>query len=140
MKAIQFLLLASVTLLASCSTRPNITTVDPTTGVKTRYSLGVNVMGETDEVIAHIRGPGGIEVKYAAKREDNTRVPVAGLQAWVSRFLGGVWGRSADLKTVTDGRVALGAQKLELGKAAIEAESAATAGAQANEALQITSQ
>lgn len=112
-------------LLASCVSRPSVTEIKPD-GTKIRYSTGVNLMAEVDEVLAEVEAPGGIHLRYAAKREDGTRVPVAGINAWLARGLALIQGRTTDLKTKTDGAVALGAQKTAVQQAGIAAQGKAT--------------
>lgn len=96
MKTLLFLALTCT----SCTMRPTVNTPDGT-----RLTLGGTFMAETDEVVAELEGPQGYHLRYMSKREDSTRVAVAGINALVSRWLAQIWGNSEDLKTTTDGAV-----------------------------------
>lgn len=120
-------------MLVGCVSNPSVTVVSPD-GTKMRLSTGMNLMAEVDEQVSEVEG-NGYHLRHMVKRQDATRVPMGFFQMLVSKWLAGFTAHSQDLKTTTDGRVALGAQQVELGKAKIAADSAATAGEQANEAL-----
>lgn len=97
---------AILCLCASCTIRPTVTATTPE-GTKLRMTLGGTLMSEADEVVAEVQAPGPYKLRYAAKREDSTRVPIAFGQAWVARALGLAGARSTDLKTTTDGAILL---------------------------------
>lgn len=81
-------------------------------------------MGEADEVLAEVQAPNGVHLRYAAKREDGTRVPLSAIAAWLTKGLANIQAGVTNLKTKTDGQVALGAQQVELGKAQIASDEA----------------
>lgn len=100
------LILLVVVCLSSCISRPSVTEFRPD-GTKIRYSTGANLMGEADEVLAEVEAPGGVHLRYAAKREDGTRVPLAAIGAWLAKGLANIQAGVTNLKTKTDGAVAL---------------------------------
>lgn len=129
------LLILAAMLMASCVNRPSITTVHPD-GSISRTTLGGLTLAEADEVVAELEAPGPIHLRYAAKREDATRVTMAWVQALGAKWLAAISGHSQDLKTTTDGNVAVEGLKADVAKHQIDA--GVTAGDQANEALKIT--
>lgn len=98
------LLIVLALALASCISRPSITTVHQD-GSISRTSLGTNFMGESDEVLAEIEAPGPIHLRYASKREDATRVPMGYLQALGAKWIAGITGHSQDVKTAADAKL-----------------------------------
>lgn len=94
-----------VLMLASCVSNPNVTITTPD-GTRMRLSTGMNLMAEVDEQVSEVEG-GGYHLRHMVKRQDATRVPIAGFQSWVARALGLATAKSTDLKTTTDGAVLL---------------------------------
>lgn len=89
----------------SCVNRPSITT-HHSDGSWSRTTLGGTFAAEADEVLASLKTPEGLEMKYAAKREDGTRVLGKYVEYLLGKVLAITQGKTEDLKTVTDGRVA----------------------------------
>lgn len=100
------LILPLVALLASCVSRP-VTRIVHTDGTVETVYLGGHVAAEADNVIASVKTARGTEVKYAAKREDGTSVPNNLIGYKLAKALAGFTAHSTDLKTETDGAVAL---------------------------------
>jgi hypothetical protein len=76
-------------VVASCTTRPKMTYVDPKTGATVSVDLGGTMMAEADGVIASVKMPGGVEAKYSAIKENSTKVPIAGIRT-VGAIAGGI--------------------------------------------------
>jgi hypothetical protein len=104
--------------LLGCVSNPSVTIIDPN-GATVRLSTGVNLMAEVDEQVSEVEGQ-GFHLRHMVRRQDATRVPIAGLQALVTKWLAAIQGRSYDLKTKTDGQVELGKQGVQ--KVKIEAD------------------
>lgn len=66
----------SLALVVGCINNPYVTVVSPD-GTKTTYSTGRNLMGEVDEQVSEVEGPGGIHLRHMVKRQDATKVPIA---------------------------------------------------------------
>jgi hypothetical protein len=64
-------------VVASCTTRPKMTYVDPKTGATVSVDLGGTFAAEADGVIASVKMPGGAEAKYSSIKENSTKVPIA---------------------------------------------------------------
>lgn len=111
-------------MLASCVSNPNVTVTTPD-GTITRLSTGVNLMAEVDEQVSEVEG-NGYHIRHMVKRQDATRVPIAGFQALIAKWLAGFTAQSTDLKTVTDGKIELGKQSVQ--KAQIASDEAVKLG------------
>lgn len=107
-------------LLASCASGPSATVV-AVDGSKVTLRTGGAVMAERDLVLAEVTGPGGLTLKYAAQKEDSTRVPIAAITAWVSRALAGIQAGVTNTKTLADRDIALGAQQAAIAEKEIAA-------------------
>ncbi len=100
-------------------------------------SMGGVFAARRKNVVAEITTRQGHVIKYMTEEESGEDVPNNFIAAWLTRGLAKIQGHTTDLKTTTDGSVALGAQQTEVAKETIKAGAAATAGEQANQALLI---
>lgn len=71
--AVMLLMLA----LSSCVNNPKVSVTRPD-GTNITLSTGSNLMAEVDEQVSEVRG-GGFVLKHMVKRQDATRVPIAGI-------------------------------------------------------------
>lgn len=114
-----FFCLLTVIMCASCTTRPNITFVDPVTGVTTTLDLGGTVMAETDGVLASIKH-GQTEMKYSSIREDSTKVPKHALTIAGAAVGGIIMNKGEAIREGTKQVAVKEGTKVELGKQSVE--------------------
>ncbi len=108
MKALLISISILVLALAGCVSNPSVT-VTNLDGTTMKLSTGVNLMAEVDEQVSEVKGHGW-DLKHVVKRQDATRVPIAGIQA--AGAYGGAYLNAAshDLETTTNGATELGKQ------------------------------
>jgi len=99
-----------------------------------KLSTGINLLAEVDEQVSEVEAP-GYHIRHMVKRQDATRVAIAGIQGFVAHGFNKIQGHSKDLETTTDGAVALGAQKTSVAKAQIAVDGATKAKELDNQAI-----
>lgn len=111
-------------VLASCADGPGvkITNVD---GSTVHLHTGRSVMAKRENVVAEVEAPGGYHLRYMVGKEDATEVPKAFFNALVAKWLAGFTAHSNDVKTATDGQVAIGAQGVQKNKDTLAAQGGA---------------
>lgn len=110
------LLLLPLLFLASCASKPSITTYNPHDGTFVRYSAGTVVAARELATVTEITGPGGYHVKHMSEGIDATEVPLAGIQAWLAKFVALFQSDVSKARIVSDERVATGAQGVQMFK------------------------
>lgn len=100
-------------LLASCANGPSITR---TSNGLYHANMGWTLMAKREDVVAEIETKEGDHIKYATKIENSTDVPNMALGVWSTVRGLALTQHSTDLKTSTDGKVNLGAQKADVAK------------------------
>lgn len=127
MKARALILLLGVSLW-SCVRNPGVT-VTRLDGTTISLSTGYNLMAEVDEQVSEVRG-GGFVLKHMVKRQDATRVPIAGLNT--AGLMAGGWfqsnvSKAKEVTTQISNTNAAGVAKNASNNAAAEAAAASAA-------------